>query len=157
MNLWISAQILIDVLLIIAIIICISRLKKIAALKQSADTRIEDLLELQGALNDLLQESREVSNDIRKEIENMRSLANDTIETLESEKKALFQLSQELKTEAKVFREEIRKNDNLNGKIIKDKYSEAIKLAETGLNAEEISKKTSIPLGEIELALSLRR
>lgn len=157
MNLWISAQILIDALLIIAIVICISRLKKIAALRQSADNRLEELLELQGALSDLLQESREVSSDISKEIESKRSLANVTIETLESEKNALSQLSHELKTEAKALREEIRKNDSLNGKIIKDKYSEAIKLAETGLNAEEIAKKTSIPLGEIELALSLRR
>lgn len=157
MNLWISLQILFDVLLILAIFLCFSRLKKVGALKQSADNRIEELLELQGSLKDLLQESREVSNNISREIANKRSLADDTIEVLEMEKKALLQLSQELKSEVMAFREEAGKNHNLAGNIIKDKYSEAIKLAEMGLNAEEIAKKTSIPLGEIELALSLRR
>ena len=38
-----------------------------------------------------------------------------------------------------------------------DKYADALKLAKKGFSPEEISKKTKMPLGEIELTLNLRK
>ena len=157
MSSWIAVQILIDFLLLIAIAVCFSRLKRVVFLKQEADRRVAELLDVQGSLNTLLQESLAVSSNITKEIETERALAEEVLNAFDKEKKGLSRLAQELKSEASALREEMGKYDILSGKIMKDKYSEAIRLAETGLNAEEISKKTSIPLGEIELALSLRK
>jgi DNA-directed RNA polymerase specialized sigma24 family protein len=144
-------------LLIAAIAICFFRINNLLVRKQEVDSRVEDLLGVQGSLNALLQESLQVSNHITQKIENVRSLSEEALNAFEKEKKALTRLAQELKLEAKSLREEMGKYDILTGKIMKDKYSEAIRLSETGLNAEEIAKKTNIPLGEIELALSLRR
>lgn len=154
---WIATQILIDLLLLVTVVICFSRLKKVVFLKQEADKRVEELLEVQGSINALLRESLEVSSNISREIEKERTLAEEVIDAFDAEKKTLSLLAQELKSELTALREEMGKYDILSGKIIKDKYSEAIKLAETGLSAEEIAKKTGIPLGEIELALSLRK
>ncbi len=155
MNPWLIAQISIDFLLLTALIVCFFHLKKNAKLLQ--DARIKELLDLRSSLGGLLQESLDVSNKISAEIESQRSLAEDVFNEFDKEKNVLTKLALELKSEAKDLRDEINRYDAATGKIIKDKYFETIKLAETGLNAEEISKRTNIPLGEVELALSLRR
>lgn len=157
MTLWITVQILIDFLLLTAIVVCYFRIKKVSLLKRQVDNRIEDLLEVKGALGSLLHDSVEVSGDISKQIDKERSLMEEVLNAFDKEKKTLSQLTKELKSEAILLREELGKYDIFTGKVNKDKYSEAIRLAETGLNAEEIAKKTNIPLGEIELALSLRK
>lgn len=155
MNPWLIAQIVLDFLLLTALIVCFSHLKKHKKLLE--DTRIKDLFDLRSSLGELLRESLDISNKISAEVENQRSLAEDVFKEFDKEKNMLFKQVQELKSEAKDLREELNRYDATTGKIIKDKYFETIKLAETGLNAEEISKRTNIPLGEIELALSLRR
>ena len=55
------------------------------------------------------------------------------------------------------IKDQLEADPNKNESILseEDKYSEAAKLAKTGLNAEDISRKLDLPKGEVELILNL--
>lgn len=154
MNFWTVAQISLDFLLTGAVFFLLFRFGKGARLNREDKKCVAELTEVRDSLNQLLRDAVEVSSGISKEIERKRSVAEEIFSALDKEKSALAQLSREIKSETQLLRKEAEKRQS---PVLKDKYAEAIKLAETGLSAEEIAKRTQIPLGEVELALSLRK
>lgn len=138
----------VDFFLAGAALYCFLALQKEMARRAESGKRLAELRELDASLRQLLKDAGETSNKIGREIERKRSLATEIFATLEKEKASLMQLIQELNAE---------KEKIAAPAVPDDKYSEAFKLAQTGLSAEEIARRTKIPLGEIELALSLRK
>lgn len=137
----------VDIFLAGAALYCFLALKKEMARRAESGKRLAELKELDASLRQLLTDAAETSNKISREIERKRSLAGEIFATLETEKAALTRLVQELNAE----------KEKIAAPVLNDKYSEAFKLAQTGLSPEEIARRTNIPLGEIELALSLRK
>lgn len=137
MNYWTALQGVVNLLLLGAVGFYFFRLKKEERLRKEDENRIQ-----------------EISNTISQDIERKRFTAREISDTIRKEKLELSGKIKELKSEVMRMRENSdKKNDNNAG----NKYGKAIQLAEMGLNPEEISRQSQIPLGEIELLLSLRR
>ncbi|MBI4383654.1 MAG: DUF2802 domain-containing protein [Nitrospinae bacterium] len=147
MDSWTVTHIAVDFFLAGAALYCFLALRKEMAGRAESGKRLAELRELDASLRQLLKDAGETSNKIGREIERKRSLATEIFATLEKEKASLIQLIRELNAE----------KEKIAAPVPDDKYSEAFKLAQTGLSAEEIARRTKIPLGEIELALSLRK
>ncbi len=137
----------VDIFLAGAALYLFLALKKETARRGESGKRLAEMRELDVSLRQLLTDAAETSNKIGREIERKRFLAAEIFATLENEKSSLTRLIQEFNAERK----------KIPVPVPNDKYTEAFKLAQTGLSAEEISRRTNIPLGEIELALSLRK
>jgi hypothetical protein len=123
-------------------------------LSQEWTDRLKDLNELQGSLELLVTEALKVSDKINKGVEVKKNETADLLDRIEEEKKALSLSMEELNMVAA----ELKKRPEAR-KILGDgdRYADALMLAKKGFSAEEISQKTKMPLGEIELALSLRK
>ena len=116
--------------------------------------RLKDLNELHNSLELLVTEGLKASDKINKGVEVKKNETADLLDRIEEEKKALSISMEELNMVAA----ELKKKPEAR-KILGDgdRYADALMLAKKGFSPEEISKKTKMPLGEIELALSLRK
>ncbi len=123
-------------------------------LSQEWTDRVKDLNQLHDSLEHLVTEALKVSDKINKGVEVKKNEIADLLDRIEEEKKALSISMEELNMVAA----ELKKRPEAR-KILGDgdRYADALKLAKKGYSPEEISKKTKMPLGEIELALSLRK
>jgi hypothetical protein len=123
-------------------------------LSQEWTDRLKDLNELKDSLELLVTEALKVSDKINKGVEVKKNETADLLDRIEEEKKALSLSMEELNMVAA----ELKKRPEAR-KILGDgdRYADALMLAKKGFSAEEISQKTKMPLGEIELALSLRK
>ncbi len=123
-------------------------------LGQEWTDRLKDLNELHGSLELLVTEALKVSDKINKGVEVKKNETADLLDRIEEEKKVLSISMEELNMVAA----ELKKRPEAR-KILGDgdRYADALMLAKKGFSAEEISQKTKMPLGEIELALSLRK
>lgn len=154
MNFWTVLQGVVNLLLLGAVGFYFFRLKKEERLRREDETRIQELSKLRKSLEQFLVEAAEISDTISQDIERKRSTAQEISNTLKKEKLELSGKLKELKSEVmRMQKQSDKKSDNNAG----NKYSKAIQLAEMGLDPVEISRKSQIPLGEIELLLSLRR
>jgi hypothetical protein len=116
--------------------------------------RLKDLNELHNSLELLVTEALKASDKINKGVEVKKNETADLLDRIEEEKRALSLSMEELNMVAA----ELKKRPEAR-KILGDgdRYADALMLAKKGFSAEEISQKTKMPLGEIELALSLRK
>ena len=123
-------------------------------LSQEWTDRLKDLNELHDSLELLVTEALKVSDKINRGVEVKKNETADLLDRIEEEKKALSLSMEELNMVAA----ELKKRPEAR-KILGDgdRYADALMLAKKGFSAEEISQKTKMPLGEIELALSLRK
>ncbi len=123
-------------------------------LTQEWAVRVKDLNKLHDSLEHLVTEALQVSDKINKGVEVKKNEMADMLDRIEEEKKALSISMEELNMVAA----ELKKRPEAR-KILGDgdRYADALRLAKKGFSPEEISKKTKMPLGEIELALSLRK
>lgn len=144
---WVAVQAVVDFLILIAIIFYIYERKNRKKEEQNADRRKEELKALIKSLEQLIKESERSSADIFNQ-------------AFQSQKKSRELLDQLGKKQIEI-QNEIRKSESALEKVKNqtltedDKYSEAAKLAKTGLNIEEISKQLDLPKGEVELILDL--
>ncbi|GEM_PF-3021138 len=116
--------------------------------------RKKDLIQIRDSLEHLVTEALQVSDKINRGVEVKKNETADLLDRLEEEKKALSISMEDLNTVAS----ELKKKPEAR-KILGDgdRYADALRLAKKGFSPEEISKKTKMPLGEIELALNLRK
>ena len=123
-------------------------------LSQEWSNRVIELNQLHDSLEHLVTESLKVSDKINRGIEVKKNEVAEFLDQIEEEKKALSVLMEELN----ILLVELKKRPE-NSKLLGDgdRYADALMLAKKGYSPEEISKKTKMPLGEIELALSLRK
>jgi len=123
-------------------------------LSQEWTDRSKDLNELHSSLELLVTEALKASDKINKGVEIKKNEIADLLDRIEEEKKALSISMEELN----MIAAELKKKPEAR-KILGDgdRYADALMLAKKGFSPEEISKKTKMPLGEIELALSLRK
>ena len=123
-------------------------------LSQEWTDRLKDLNELHDSLELLVTEALKVSDKINRGVEVKKNETADLLDRIEEEKKALSLSMEELNMVAA----ELKKRPEAR-KILGDgdRYADALMLAKKGFSAEEISQRTKMPLGEIELALSLRK
>lgn len=154
MSLWTGLQGLIDFLLLCVAAYFIVRLRKESRLRNEDDRRIEELSELRNSIDRLLIEALEISGKISQDIERKCALVSELSEKFDREKKAMSQLTDGLKSDKPRLKEVPGDTGKLGSE---DRYSEALQLAAKGLSPSKISEKVNIPVGEIELVLSLRK
>ena len=154
MNFWTALQGVVNLLLLGAVGFYFLRLKKEEWLRREDEKRVEEVSKLRKSLEQFLVEAAEISDTISRDIERKHSTAREISDTIRKEKLELSGKIKELKSEVMRMQEN---SDKKGDKNAGNKYNKAIQLAEMGLNPEEISRQSQIPLGEIELLLSLRR
>jgi len=142
-----SLQILVNIFLLAAIVYFLNGLRKERRLVEESRDLVRRMSDLREALNQLVWQAGGVS---RKIAEARDAPASQHLKELAE----LRQTVSHIEAEIDHLRTALNKSSPY---LLMDKYSDAIRLAETGLSAEEISRKINIPLGEVELALSLRK
>ena len=157
MDPWVTLQGVIDLFLLGAAGYCFLQLQKVEKndlLRKEDSRRVKELSELRVALDNLVKDALEVSGKISKDIERKRILALEFSQKLAQEKGSISKTTEDLRSEFTRLKLELQ--DRLCSSS-EDKYSEALRLADKGLSSLEISQKVNIPVGEIELVLSLRK
>lgn len=130
------------------------RFQKEDLLREEDERRIEELASLRDSIDQLLGQALVVSDKLSEEIERKGKLVSELVDKLEREKTARARSTETLEPDAAPPNLQLRDNEKM---WLEDKYSEAFRLAEEGRSLLEISRKVDIPLGEIELAINLRR
>ncbi|MFQ5715991.1 MAG: hypothetical protein ACE5GQ_02700 [Nitrospinales bacterium] len=128
------------------------RFRKEDRLREGDERRIKELAGLRDSIDQLLGQALVVSNKLSEEIERKGKLVSELVDKLEREKTA--RSTGILEPDAALPNLQPRNKEKTWSE---DKYSEAFRLAEEGLSLLEISRKVDIPLGEIELAINLRK
>jgi predicted nucleotidyltransferase len=123
-------------------------------LRKEWTDRLEELNQLSDSLDNLVTEALKVSDKINKGVEVKKNETADLMDRMDEEKRALAFSMDELNSVAAELKRKPEARKILGDG---DRYADALKLAKKGYSAEEISKKIKMPLGEIELALSLRK
>ena len=130
------------------------RIKRKQIIGNEDDRRIRELTELRNSIDKLLTEALEISSRLSGDVEKKRKLLLTFMEKLDREKDILNEFLNEYKalsSEKNIEQLKPSTPDSIN------RYSEAVRLAKTGLSVEEIASRVNIPIGEIELVLSLRK
>jgi DNA-directed RNA polymerase specialized sigma24 family protein len=151
MTFWLTTFTVINFFLLVTLVFLITRLKGVEKLRHEDRNRIVNMSELRESMNQLLQETWEASETLGKEIDRYREVMARMESVLDNEKSTIKALTHEFQ------RNVSREADPAVAETPQDKYSEALQLSKTGLSAEEISKRINIPLGEVELALQMRK
>ena len=146
--------VLIDLILISAVITIWRLLRQKFLVGKEDDRRIRELSELKDSIDLLLIESVEISSRLSGEVEDKRNILRILMDKIEQEKICLESSFNEYRKLAfQLKKNEPKPTDPKPG----DRYSDAIRLAKMGLSPIEIAGKVNIPVGEIELVLSLRK
>lgn len=154
MNLWVSLQVIIDSVLFAGIFYILIKFYKNESLRKEDYQRIQELKELRISLNKLLKEAVEISSNLSDDIENKQTIVNEFFARIDREKQCILKSAEKLNNLSSGIKSShaIPLSENSD-----DRYSEPLRLAKMGVSPEEISRKVNIPLGEIELLLSLRK
>ncbi len=156
MNIWIALQIVLNVLLVSIVFYFLLRLKREDKSLKERATQIEEWTELKNTLETSVQEALRVSNRIQKDIQSKQQAASQITQVVEKEKKALLSLLEEIKSKNS-FSNSSSVNERFQEPWLNDKYSKAVQLSSQGFSPQEIAKKINLPIGEVELVLSLRK
>tara|TARA_B100000315_G_scaffold133784_1_gene123264 strand:- start:11305 stop:11817 length:513 start_codon:yes stop_codon:yes gene_type:complete len=157
-TLWIAIQAVVDILILVAILFYIFDLKnKKKKEKLNVNLKKKETLELVQSLDRLITESERASIDISDKALLSQKKIQELLDQLEIKKKELQEEAKNAEALIEQIQNQLETNSNQNESIPSegDKYSEAAKLAKTGLNAEEISRQLDLPKGEVELILNL--
>ncbi len=157
-TLWIAIQAVVDLLILIAILFYIFDLKnRKKKEKLNVNLKKKETQELAQSLDRLITESERTSIDIADKALLSRKNIQELLDQLEIKKKELQEEAKRAESLIEQIKNQLEIDSNKNESIPseEDKYSEAAKLAKTGLNAEEISRQLDLPKGEVELVLNL--
>ena len=157
-TLWIAIQAVVDLLILIAILFYIFDLKNRKKIeKLNVNLKKKETQELIQSLDRLITESERASIDISDKALLSQKKTQELLDHLEIKKNQLQGEAKKAELPIEQIKNQLEAGPNKNESILseEDKYSEAAKLAKTGLNAEDISRKLDLPKGEVELILNL--
>ncbi len=157
-TLWIAIQAVVDLLILIAILFYIFDLKNRKKIeKLNVNLKKKETQKLIQSLDRLITESERASIDISDKALLSQKKTQELLDHLEIKKNQLQGEAKKAELLIEQIKNQLEAGPNKNESILseEDKYSEAAKLAKTGLNAEDISRKLDLPKGEVELILNL--
>tara|TARA_B100000959_G_scaffold184844_1_gene193206 strand:- start:946 stop:1458 length:513 start_codon:yes stop_codon:yes gene_type:complete len=157
-TLWIAIQAVVDLLILIAILFYIFDLKNRKKIeKLNVNLKKKETQKLIQSLDRLITESERASIDISDKALLSQKKTQELLDHLEIKKNQLQGEAKKAELLIEQIKDQLEADPNKNESILseEDKYSEAAKLAKTGLNAEDISRKLDLPKGEVELILNL--
>ena len=154
MNIWIILQTILNVFLVAAVVYCIFRFRKVDRFTKSREAYKGELIAFKTSLENTLEEGQRISNQILKNIEDKQKTLSDIDRMFNNEKNSLMNLIQELKSAGY---SSSRINQKFQEPWINDNYAKAVKLSAEGFSPKEIADRIKLPLGEVELVLSLRK
>ncbi len=156
MDSWTLIQTGLNLILLAGLVYCMMRLGR---LEKKNDTGKENGMDWQYlilSLNQSVEEALKVSEKINEDIERKQASAAEISGELNRKIQALQNLLAEMpapRATAVPAAVSSRKAETPQD----DKYSQVVALASQGLNSQEIARKVQIPVGEVELTLSLRK
>lgn len=156
-TIWIVIQTIIDFLILIAVFLYIIERKNKKKEELGDELRKNELKVLTKSLDRLITESERASINISDKALQSQSRIKALLGQIEKKQE---EMQKEVKNAEEVLDKiknqlETTSNKKNPFQSNKNKYSEAAKLAKTGLNVEEISKQLDLPKGEVELILDL--
>lgn len=156
-TLWIVIQTIVDFLILVAVLLYVFDRRKRQEGEQNIELKKSETQELIKALDRLITESERSSINISDKALLGQKKSQELLDQLEIKNKILQKEVKKAESVLEKLREplETKSEKNEPAPPEKDKYSEAVKLAKNGLNAEEISKQLDLPKGEVELVIDL--
>jgi len=154
MNNWVLLQIFLNILFAVSAGYCVLRFRKKEQFARGWESQKDELAAFEVALQKMVLEGHKLSDRILENVESRHKDLFTLTQVMENEKKALMALLEEVKSAG-------YSSQSINRKFqepwINDKYGKALKLSAEGFSPREIADKINLPLGEIELVLSLRK
>lgn len=154
MNNWGLLQILLNIFFAGGIGYCILRFRKEDQFARGRESHRDELTALKVSLEKTVKQGHKLSDRVVADVESRQKDLLTLTQLMENEKTAFMQLLEEVKIAG-------YSSESLKQKFqkpwINDKYSKALKLSAEGFNPQQIADRINIPLGEIELILSLRK
>jgi len=141
MNFLIVIQFFLTLVCVCAFIACYLKLKKIEKLVCLDSVKPEEILDLKDSIEDLNQEALKIAQEIGDKLEEYRQLGFSETENASSRQ------HREYSHEVKVSPQSEKS----------DKYAPAFKLIKAGMSVKDVAKQLKVPVGELELALELRK
>jgi hypothetical protein len=154
MNNWGLLQILLNILFAGGVGYCVLRFRKEDQFSRGRESNRDELAAFKVTLEKTVREGHKLSDRIVEDVESRQKDLSVLTQVIENEKKALMVLLEEVKFAG-------YSSQNFKQKFqepwINDKYSKALKLSAEGFSTQQIADRINLPLGEIELVLSLRK
>lgn len=154
MNIWILLQILLNILLVATVGYCALRFKKEDQFAKGRESHMNELTAFKDSLEKVIKEGHRVSDRVVKDMESRQQTLSMISRLVENEKNAIMELLEEVKSAG--YSSNLLKQ-KFQEPWINDKYAKALKLSAEGFSPQEIADRIKLPLGEIELVLSLRK
>ena len=155
MTLPIFILLFIDLILLAGLTALWCRVKSQNSDRAADDRRISEMTQLRKSLEKLLLESARVSIELGDAAELSKREIKTLYSKLKQKEKLLTGSLDQNETSVNESDALVQKNKPGENNI--DRYSEVLYLRKMGLSPNEISRKIGIPIGEIELVLSLRQ
>ena len=115
---------------------------------------MNELTAFKDSLEKVIKEGHRVSDRVVKDMESRQQTLSMISRLVENEKNAIMELLEEVKSAG--YSSNLLKQ-KFQEPWINDKYAKALKLSAEGFSPQEIADRIKLPLGEIELVLSLRK
>ncbi len=148
-ELWVAFQMLIDLVLVVLILYLLSNLK--SGIKR--DVSKEAYENVVGLIEPLLKEAETSSNAFERQLKDKNRIINDLNEKLDRRIISLnLLLSRAEKYHSSFIKELSRTKTHANGR-----KETILKMYEFGETTDAISKKLSMPKGEVELVVDLKK
>jgi|GEM_PF-3916126 len=142
MNILIVIQFFLTLICLAVFIACYVKLRKLEKLVLSDNVKPEEILDLKDSIEELNKEALKIAEDIGEKLEEYRTLdISKTGSARASEYKRISKT--EKKSQAPNSKDEI--------------YDSALQLVEGGVTVKEAAQRLKIPIGELELALEMRK
>lgn len=156
-TIWIAIQAVVDTLIFIALLFYFLERKKRIKEEEKAELRKEELKELIGSLDQLIMESERSSMNLSDKVLASQKEIRELLAKAERKQEELKNLGEKAESVLEKIIKQLETIPDNNKHIFssRHKYLKASQLAKTGLNAEEISRKLDLPIGEVELILEL--
>ncbi|GJL78249.1 MAG: hypothetical protein NPINA01_12380 [Nitrospinaceae bacterium] len=154
MNIWIFLQILLNVVLAVTVIYCVLKLRAGDQLTKNQTSHIGKVTALKDSLEKTIAEGHRVSDRIVEDIVSRQETLSLVNQLVENEKRSIMELLEEVKSTGY---SSLLVKEKFQEPWINDKYAKALKLSAEGFSPQEIADRVQLPIGEIELVLSLRR
>jgi hypothetical protein len=154
MNSWILLQSVLNFLLIVAVGYCVLRFRKEERFSRGRESHMEQLAAFNVALEKTVREGHRLSDRIVEGVESRHKDLSMLTQVVENEKKAFMGIFEEVKS---VGYSSLSLRQKFLEPWLNDKYDKALKLSAEGFSPQEIADRIELPLGEIELVLSLRK
>ncbi len=155
---WVAIKTIVDILIFLFVLYLIFELKNRKKEAQSQEQKITELKELIKSLDQLIKEAEHSSINISDTALQSQKNIQDLLEKMDKKREELQGVGEKAESVLESIKKQLGPSSNSPGQLKsnQDKYSEAYQLAQTGLNAEEISDQLKLPKGEVELIMDIQ-